>query len=273
MAVFPNRKSAIAAATLVTAMAVIQSSAQAQQAAGVAGREKTAQLAAAVGFLDVAGLKLGSPLADAQKVLKGVNPKFSFFTDNVEIVWPTNQPPPNAPRSLTNARAEWVDNANSERFSLTAAAHPNPHVIIGIERQVQYGPGTGPNMDNIVAGLRKKYGPESVLAPYLPKETWRATWFFDERGQVLRGNVVNSLAGCGGLGTQSPVGLCATLTVMNVGIDGDSSRTVLSMLVKVQSHPLTNNAEETKQAFLAQTAEQLRLRQQKESSQREGPKL
>ncbi len=48
--------------------------------AAAASAQETARLAAALAYIDVAGVKLGAPLAEAQKVLNSTNPSFTPAT-------------------------------------------------------------------------------------------------------------------------------------------------------------------------------------------------
>lgn len=240
--------------------------------------QETARLAAAAAFLDVAGLKLGSPVGEAEKVLRGINSRFQI-QPTIQIVWPDDrsnievQPPPTAPRSLQTLQATWVAGSNSEAFVIQAAVHPNPPVITSIERSFNYAPGAGPNFTTIVEGLRKKYGPESAVQPYAPANVFRARWFFDDRAQPLRGNLAAQLFPSCMEGSSNAIELCSTLTVLNVSVDADQSGGVIALRVQVANSQLLRNADEVTQAYLRQVDEERAKRQQKDSSQRQGPKL
>lgn len=245
-----------------------------QVPASPVGPQETARLATAVGFIDVAGLKLGAPLASVQPLLKGINPKFAF-EPQVEIIWPGSRPPPNAPRSLKFLRATAVQGNSSEEFYLEFAQAPNPAVVIKINRQNNFELGKGPSFDNIVAGLRKKYGPESAINTTTPPGTFVARWFFDERGQALRGNLANQIFdSCRGADTQpTNQGLCSTLTVLNANVQADGSGVVISMIVNATNEPLKFNAQETTNALLSKVQQDVARQQQNEASQRAAPKL
>ncbi len=258
-----------------------------QAAATPLGPQETARLAAAAGFIDVAGLKLGAPLASVEPLLKGLNPKFTF-RPQVEIIWPMDradtakQPPPTAPRSVRELAAEVQDGSYTEAWGIQFAQHPNPAVVTTMRRSVQYKPGTGPGLDGLVESVRKKYGPESATdaSQMIPNNSQRAfagRWYFDERGQALSGNLGRQLYGtCQGVGTQAAQGnpgLCGTLTILDVNVQAAGNGVVSTLMVTLMNRPLEYTAEETTRAYLRQVEEDRVKEQQKGAAQRPGPKL
>ena len=251
--------------------------------AAAASAQETARLAAALAYIDVAGVKLGAPLAEAQKVLTATNPSFRF-TPQIETPWPLRggQPPPNAPKSILNLRAELGTGGRdgSESFELAAAVHPNPPVVIQIARSMAFPGNSGPSFDNMVAGLRKKYGPESAIDTAATVNdnsfrTFAAKWFFDERGQVLSGNLGAQVARtpCGPGIQPTNVGLCGTLTILHAYVQASGAGVVNAVRVTTKSNPLEFSAHATTQAYLRQVEEGLARQQLQESSQRQVPKL
>jgi hypothetical protein len=248
----------------------------------VASPQETARLAKALSYIDVAGVKLGSTLAEAQKVLAATNPAYRF-TPQIETPWPLRggQPPPNAPKSVLILRAEIIDanTSSSDSFELSAAVHPNPPVVIRIDRTMNFPANGGPSLDNLVAGLRKKYGPESAVDPNSVNDnnmrSFAGKWFFDERGQVLPGNLGSQVArtSCDMGYQQVKMGLCDTLTIVNVMAVASGAGVVNSLAVRTGSNPLATSAHETTQAYLRQVEQDLGRQQQQESSQRQVPKL
>jgi hypothetical protein len=251
------------------------------------GPQETARLAAAAGFMDVAGLKLGAPLAGVEPLLKSLNPKFTF-RPQVEIIWPLDragietQPPPTAPKSVRHLAAEVQDGKYTEAWGIQFAEHPNPAVVITIRRTVSYAQGTGPALDGLLEAVRKKYGPESatnasLMIPNSSQRAFVGRWYFDERGQALRGNVGNQLYGsCQGVGIQIAAGnpgLCGTLTILNVNAQATGNGVVHTLMVDVTNHPLEYAAQETNRAYLRRVEEERAAQQQKGASQRAVPKL
>jgi hypothetical protein len=249
--------------------------------------QETARLAAAASFMDVAGLKLGAPVAGVESLFKSLNSKFKF-RPQVEIIWPADragiekQPPPTAPKSLRYVAAEVQDGSYTEAWGVQFAEHPNPAVVVTIKRTISYAQGTGPALDGLLEAVRKKYGPESatnasLMIPNSSQRAFVGRWYFDERGQALRGNVGNQLYGsCQGVGMQIPQGnpgLCGTLTILNVNAQATGNGVVHTLMVDVTNHPLEYGAQETTKAYLRQVEEERAAQQQKGASQRPAPKL
>jgi hypothetical protein len=243
--------------------------------------ETTTRLAQAAMFIDVAGLKLGMPLRDAPAVLKGLNLR-PLREPQVEIVWPLDSsgvekmPPPNAPRSIYLLEYEARDNQGlTEYVELTGAKHPNPSVVTQIDRKVVYRPGQGPARAAVAAGLRQKYGPESLLVLDQPTQ-FMLRWYFDDQRQALQGNLAKQHAACGAGARGGAVdnqGLCPTLTVVDALISNDGAGAVMELTVRAVSRPLNRSAEEATQTFLRQTDEARREQRSIESSKRAAPKL
>ena len=257
---------------------VVQSGA-APRVAGTA--ETTAKHAQAAMFVDVAGLKLGMPLKDAPAVLKSLNLR-PMREPQVEIVWPLDNsgveknPPPNAPRSVYLVEYVATDNQGiSEYVELYAAKHPNPSVITSIQRKVVYRAGQGPVRDTVLAGLRQKYGPESLVVSNQPTNLV-LRWYFDEQRQALQGNLAKQESACGGGahgGVRDNDGLCPTLTVLDASIANTGAGVVMELVVHAVSRPLDRSAEEATQTFLRQTDEARREQQRLDSTKRAAPKL
>ena len=258
--------------------AIIQSGA-APQTLGTA--ESTAKLAQAAMFIDVAGLKLGMPLKDALPVLKALN-LAPLREPQVEIVWPLDNtgvekvPPPNAPRSIYLLEYQARDSQGlNEYVELTGAKHPNPAVVTQIERKVVYRAGQGPARTAVAAGLRQKYGSESLVV--LDQQgQFALRWYFDEQRQALQGNLATQQSVCGGGaggGVADNAGLCPTLTVVDALIYNDSTGAVRELSVRAVSRPLNRSSAEATQTFLRQMDEARTEQRRIESSKRATPKL
>lgn len=257
---------------------VVQSG-SASRAMGTA--ETTARLAQAAMFVDVAGLKLGMPLKDAPAVLKSLNLR-PQREPQVETVWPLDSsgveknPPPNAPRSVYLLEYIATDNQGiNESVQLSAAKHPNPAVVTQIERKVTYRSGQGPLRDTVLAGLRQKYGPESLVVSEIPTNLV-LRWYFDDQRQALQGNLAKQQTICGGGaggGVADNAGLCPSLTVLDVVLMHTAPGVVMELSVRAVSRPLNKSAEEATQTFLRQMDEARREQQRLESTKRAAPKL
>jgi len=257
------------------------------QAGAIAGAdgspEATARIAASLGYLDVAGIKLGMPLNNTQALLKTINPKFQM-TPQTEIIWPLDrsntaaQPPPDAPNSVISVNAETFDGkGNVETFRIEFAKHPNAPVVIGIHRKLGWAPGAGPGIDNLVNDLRKKYGPESLITHQTTNNAQREItlrWYYDPSGVKLQGNLAQQpTANCFVvLGGPAP-GLCGTLVVLDAAVQAPGNGVVSTLLVDVASHPLTDSARRATEAYLKAVDEDRAKRQRNDATGRPTPKL
>lgn len=245
--------------------------------------ETTAKIAASLGYLDVAGIKLGMPLASTVALLKTINPRFQL-TPQTEIIWPLDrsntaaQPPPDAPKSTVSVTAESQDvKGNVETFGLSFAQHPNAPIVIGIQRKLGWAPNTGPGIDDLVDDLRKKYGPESLITNQMTNNSQRwiaLRWYYDPSGLKLQGNLAQQPgANCNVVLAGPASGLCGTLAVLDVAVQAPGNGVVSTLMLNVASHPLTDSARAATAAYLKAVEEERANRQRRESSERARPKL
>jgi hypothetical protein len=127
----------------------------------------TAKIAASAGYLDVAGVKLGMPVAEAVAALKTYNAKFKIDA----FVWPvtgvisrdfTHLLPTELVHMLVAREGlERIGMVEPEIIEVDLTPYPNAPVVYGVSRHLRWNPGTGPSMSNVVASLRQKYGPET----------------------------------------------------------------------------------------------------------------
>jgi hypothetical protein len=168
-----------------------------------------------------------------------------------------------------------VPGQSSEVLQLQAAAHPNPAVLTVIERTLNYDEGKGPNFDVRRDGLRKKYGHESGNDFEMinsAMKSVRMRWYFDERGQPLRGNLAGSLKGCTSH-EGTPPGLCATVTIVEADLQAGGSGIVRTLRVRLGNNPLLKSARFATDAYLREVDENRARRQRDESTQGGTPKL
>jgi hypothetical protein len=121
-----------------------------------------------------------------------------------------------------------------ERFSMEFTLPPNREVLWGLMRQSDFTLLNMPTMENILAGLRKKYGQES--GSRAPNETF---WIFDPQGKQIAGrpaiDIKNSCqVAVGGLGQQDATSVynfviagidCSKVAIVNVAIQEALGRT------------------------------------------------
>ena len=257
------------------------------QAGAIAGAdstpEATAKIAASLGYLDVAGIKLGMPLNNTLALLKQIIPKFQT-KPQTEIMWPLDrsntaaQPPPNAPVSVISVYAETLDGkGNVETLRVDFAKHPNAPVAIGIHRKLGWAPGAGPVIDNLVNDLRKKYGPESLITNQTTNNAQREMtlrWYFDPNGVKLQGNLAQQpTSNCFVVLAGPAPGLCGTLVVLDAAVLAPGNGVVNTLMVNVASHPLTDSARRATEAYLKAVDEERANRQRNDATGRPAPKL
>ena len=199
----------VALVVLIGAMLIAQSSSVA--ADDCCTPEATAKIAASAGFLDVVGIKLGSGAKQAMELMKAANPAFKIELVKIDLDWD----------SLTKRiigssgpKKQWVyaikgevavtGARGGEMIVVALTLPPSPQVAFYLGRWVEFPTQATPTIDNVLAGLRKKYGPPSyeqlIGIPQL-------RWIFDSQGQLIeRSRKENGLpiANCQGL---SGVGL------------------------------------------------------------------
>jgi hypothetical protein len=246
--------------------------------------QDTTALATAAGFLDIAGIKLGMPVQATQAVLKGLNPAFKGQTNTV-VVWPTDannpssqQYPADAPKSVNSIEVMALDAQNNrEVVNLTAALHPNPAVVIGIFREVNYSEGSGPALQSIVDAVRQKYGKESAIVAQMDTaafKQFRARWIFDRSGKLLQGAAAQPYSKvCAAKPAGINDSMCVDLTVMDVMAEAAGNGELRRLVVEGRSNPLANTANATTQAFLRDVVNNRAKAQSNEAKQRAVPKL
>jgi hypothetical protein len=258
-------------------------SAQPAPAASPFTAETTSKIAASLGYLDVAGIKFGMPLTNTMDALKALNPKFQFRPQE-EIIWPLDrsntaaQPPANAPKSTINVVAETLDGKGGvESFEVTFASHPNAPIVIGMHRKLGWAPATGPNFDSLLADLRKKYGPESLITSQTTNSAQRditLRWYFDPAGVKLQGNLAQQpTTNCNVVSNGLAPGICGTLVVLDAAVSARGNGVVGELRVSVESHPLAHSARSATEAYLKAVDEERANRQRNESTGRPAPKL
>ena len=143
--------------------------------------EGTAKIAAKAGFLEVVGIKLGMPVKDAVGALKSHNGGFKSGPITLReyealpgvvmtpVLYAPNPAGPNA--------------TSGDDFNLLITYAPNEAFVWGIVRNMGFGTNaTRPPLENTLAGLRQKYGPESTQ-----QVNCRLIWIYDANGQQVMG--------------------------------------------------------------------------------------
>ena len=124
--------------------------------------EATAKFAEKAGFIDVVGVKLGMPLKTALDVLKAHNANLAMEP----LAMPTYEALPGVtmtPLLTSKKNTNTSSNEEKEYVGLLVTEAPSEPFVWGIWREVSYEKEQSrPTVETIVAGLRKKYGQESV---------------------------------------------------------------------------------------------------------------
>jgi hypothetical protein len=164
--------------------------------------EATAKIAAKAGFVDVVGVKLGTPLKAALETLKAHNPNL--------MMEPVTLPPYEAlpgvvmtPWLASKKNTNTPDGQEKETVGALVTVAPSEPFVWGIWREVWYEKeDSRPTIDTILTGLRKKYGQESI------NEGIRLTWLYDSQGQqVMKPKANEVMSKCVSLWT---VGMAVT---------------------------------------------------------------
>lgn len=153
-----------------------------QPSPGFGSPEGTTNIAGKARFLDIVGIKLGMPLREAVDALKAYNA--GFKTDPITlreyealpgvVMTPVHHAPNPAGPNATSG----------DDFNLLITYAPNEAFVWGVVRNMGFGTNaTRPPVDNTLAGLRQKYGPESTRQPGGD----RLIWIYDAQGQQVMG--------------------------------------------------------------------------------------
>jgi hypothetical protein len=143
--------------------------------------EGTAKIAGKAGFLEVVGVKLGLPVRDAQDALKAYNA--GFKTSPITLYEYEALPGVIMTPVLRAPNPAGPDATSGDDFTLFITYQPNEAFLWGIVRNMGFGTNaTRPPLDGTLAGLRQKYGPESMQ-----QMNSRLVWIYDAQGQQVKG--------------------------------------------------------------------------------------
>lgn len=156
--------------------------------------EATAKIAAKAGFLDIVGVKLGMPLKAAVEAVKAhsatlkLEPQHKLEFEALPGVVMT-------PVMASTKNMNQGSDQGAEYLGLLLTYAPNEVFVYGVWRDVWFSKQESrPPVDTILAGMRKKYGPESVRF-----EQTRLLWLFDAQNQQVMGPKAKDIwVKCGG---------------------------------------------------------------------------
>ena len=141
--------------------------------------DATAKIAAKAGFVDVVGVKLGTPLKAVLDTLKTHNPNLTMEP----LAMPSYEALPGVvmtPLLTSKKNTNTSSNEEKEYVGLLVTEAPSEPFVWGMWREVSYEKEESrPTVETITAGLRKKYGQESVNGGI------RLIWMYDIQGQQV----------------------------------------------------------------------------------------
>ncbi len=167
--------------------------------------EATAKIAAKAGFVDIVGLKLGTPLKAALDELKAHNP--NLVMEPLAMAMPSYEALPGVlmtPLLMSKKRTNTSAPEEKEHVGLLVTMAPSEPFVWGMWREVSNEKEESrPTIETVQAGLRKKYGQESV------KDVGnRLIWMYDAQGQQVpaakANEVITKCAGTWTLGQSMP---------------------------------------------------------------------
>ena len=151
--------------------------------------QATAKIAASAGYLDIVGIKLGMPAKQALEAMKADNPAFKIESQKVEFYWDCAT---KRGCNSTGEKKQWISSIigevaqteakGSETLEAQLTLPPNSPVVDYLSRTVVFPKNATPTIDNVLAGLRKKYGPPTSTQPIGISQL---KWLFDSQGHLI----------------------------------------------------------------------------------------
>lgn len=139
--------------------------------------------------LDVTGIKLGMPVKAAVATMKANNPRLNIQQQTLQL-----EGFDQVVATSIEARVSSEAGKDSESFSLGITMPPSPQVVWGVSRTYSYAMQNMPSLDNTIAALRKKYGPESIPPDRDPRAATKSmVWVLDPQGRPLPPGPAHSL--------------------------------------------------------------------------------
>ena len=155
--------------------------------------DATARIAAASSFIEIAGIKLGTPAKEAVAILQAHEPKVSIEPPaiiHVDLLPGVD--------FVTGLGAGTLDSGGPgnrkllEEVQLALTPPPSEPVVWGISYRAVYPSNARPTCAGTIAQLRNVYGPESgttkagsIIQELYGVETVDAYWVFDAAGKLL----------------------------------------------------------------------------------------
>jgi hypothetical protein len=137
-------------------------------------------------FAELVGVKLGATRPAAIDALRQYNSGFTF--EDAKVSFKDAGTSVELPAVV--ARRRITPKAGIEVFRLTISRGPDAGRVLAVERALEFDPGTGPALSQIVTDLQAKYGPPSGSYGGLEQMKTRPSdvllhWGFDSTGKAL----------------------------------------------------------------------------------------
>jgi len=273
------------------------SEAQQPPPSGCCTPEATARAAESSKTIGVANVSLGMTPEEALPALKAVNASFKITVNRLDANWDykalITQDSMIDPKKrwLLGLDAQTPRGEGGEQFQVQFTSPPSKPFVFNIHRQVDFATQGMPTVENIMAGLRKRYGPESAH-PIAAGE--RLIWFFDEQGHAIQGNEAKQIqnnpnchAQEGASGpdlawntlaapsTYRPVvgsAQCLPFTIVEARIAPVQmgSPLAVQLVISITDYPLYNNGTNATYAWLNQVRKEIASQQLNDAKKRGG---
>jgi hypothetical protein len=260
--------------------------------------EATARIAAKAGFLDVVGVKLGLPLKAAVEAVKAHNANLTLEPQH-KLEFEALPGVVMTPVMASTKNVSQGSDQGAEYMGVLLTYQPNEAFVYGVWRDVWFSKQENrPPVDTILAGLRKKYGPESVRF-----EKTRLLWLFDaQRQQVMGPKAKDIWLKCGGHwtgdsydqgqilrqvtrgyysgsdGRDEHGGICHSHSLIQAIYSADqppgaSQPLIMNVKVSAANHQLGASGVTATNVLLTREATKLAEKRKEEASKRGGPKF
>jgi len=240
----------------------------------------TARLAAASGYLETGGIKIGMPLKDLAPATRALNPLMKLTNTEKVTVWPydpvdtTKTAPPDSPVSVQRLTLQTIQGrtpTTTESLVVSLALYPSMPVVLTINRVIHYPDGTGPNFTQILDAIIAKFGPatETQIMSDSPALRMRMLrWFFDKNGKLLPPGPPHAISQCSG-----DMANCPDRSLISLNISASGPDIVKSMQFDMSNGALTVSARDATDAYMQSVADKRTQQQNDESKNRPPPKL
>lgn len=260
--------------------------------------EATAKIAAKAGFLDVVGVKLGMPLKAALDAVKAHNGSLKL-EPQAKLEFEALPGVVMTPVFASTKNMSQASDPGAEYLGLLVTYAPNEAFVYGVWRDVWFSKTESqPPVDTILAGMRKKYGPESL------KEDALLIWLFDaQKRQVMGATAKDIWQKCGNhwmTGTEYDQGnilrqvtrgyysvsdgrdyhggICHSHSFVQARYlagtpSGASQPLVMNVKVRATNHQLEASGVTATNVLLTREATKLAEKRKEEAGKRSGPKF